>query len=64
MRTGQSWFDPTRTRVRSYEARVTPGSALLAEEEQAAPGLAKGPYVAETYPVSIEEDYIVVELPG
>ncbi len=64
VRTGQSWFDPARTRVRSYEARVTPGSALLAEEGQPPPGLARGPYVAETYPVSIEEEYIVVELPN
>ena len=27
-------------------------------------GLAKGPYVAETYPVSVEQQYIVVELGG
>ena len=27
-------------------------------------GLAKGPYVAETYPVSVEQEYIVVELRG
>lgn len=64
VRTGQSWFDPARTRVRSYEARVTRGSVLLADEQQPAPGLVQGPYVAETYAVSIEEEYIVVELPG
>ena len=27
-------------------------------------GLARGPYVAETYPVSVEQQYIVVELGG
>ena len=27
-------------------------------------GLAKGPYVAETYPVSVEQQYVVVELGG
>jgi nitrite reductase/ring-hydroxylating ferredoxin subunit len=27
-------------------------------------GLAKGPYVAESYPVSVEQEYIVVELGG
>ena len=27
-------------------------------------GLAKGPYVAETYPVSVEHEYVVVELGG
>ena len=64
VRTGQSWFDPARTRVRSYEASVTPGTTLVAESTQAATGLVQGPYVAETYPVSIEEDYIVVDIPG
>jgi 3-phenylpropionate/trans-cinnamate dioxygenase ferredoxin subunit len=24
--------------------------------------LVKGPYVAETFPVSVEEDYVVVEI--
>lgn len=64
VRTGQSWFDPARTRVRSYEASVTPGTALIAEAQAPEPGLVQGPYVAETYPVVIEEDYIVVEMPG
>jgi hypothetical protein len=26
--------------------------------------LVKGPYVAESFPVSIEEDYLVIELAG
>jgi hypothetical protein len=30
--------------------------------EPAAPGLAPGPYVAETYPVSVEAQYVVVEV--
>jgi nitrite reductase/ring-hydroxylating ferredoxin subunit len=64
VRTGLSWFDPVRTRVRSYEARVAPGTALIAEAEAPGPGLVQGPYVAETYQVSVEEDYILVEIPG
>jgi nitrite reductase/ring-hydroxylating ferredoxin subunit len=52
LRTGQSWFDPGRTRVRRYQVSVEP----------AASGLAPGPYVAETYPVSVEEQYVVVEI--
>lgn len=64
VRTGLSWFDPVRTRVRSYEARVTPGTALIAEAQTPGPGLVQGPYVAETYQVSVEEDYILVEIPG
>ncbi len=64
VRTGQSWFDPARTRVRSYEASVIPGTALPDQVNSPGLGLVQGPYVAETYPVSIEEDYIVVEMPG
>jgi nitrite reductase/ring-hydroxylating ferredoxin subunit len=57
VRTGQSWFDPKMLRVKSYPAAVVPGRALAPP----APGLVPGPYVAETYPVSIEQDYVVVE---
>jgi nitrite reductase/ring-hydroxylating ferredoxin subunit len=52
LRTGQSWFDPERTRVRSYPVSVEAGS----------PGLARGPYIAETYPVAIEAQYLIVEV--
>jgi nitrite reductase/ring-hydroxylating ferredoxin subunit len=62
VRTGQSWFDPTRLRVRSYEVSVAPGSALADDVAAPAPGLEKGPYVAETYPVSVEQQYIVIEV--
>src|SRR3954469_5626327 len=63
IRTGQSWFDPARIRVRQYEVTVAPSTAL-AERDAPAPGLEPGPYVAETYPVSVEQQYILVELPG
>ncbi len=71
MRTGQSWFDPARVRVRAYQARIASGASLVATDEapatttDAAPpaeGMVPGPYVAETYPVSVEHDYIVVDL--
>ena len=72
VRTGQSWFDPQRTRVRSYEvtveARCEAGTS--AAEDGGSEGalgegaLEKGPYVAETYPVSVERRYVVVELDG
>jgi nitrite reductase/ring-hydroxylating ferredoxin subunit len=51
IRTGQSWFDPERTRVKSYAVDVRPG-----------PGLIEGPYVAETYPASVQDAYVVIEL--
>jgi nitrite reductase/ring-hydroxylating ferredoxin subunit len=57
--TGQSWFDPSKTRVRKYAVEVREGRTL---EIDPASGLAKGPYVAESYPVSVEKDYVVVEV--
>jgi nitrite reductase/ring-hydroxylating ferredoxin subunit len=65
IRTGQSWFDPKQVRVRRYEVAVEPGAALKPAEPSTEPGmegLAKGPYMAETYPVSIEQQYVVVEI--
>jgi 3-phenylpropionate/trans-cinnamate dioxygenase ferredoxin subunit len=50
IRTGQSWCDPTRVRARRYAVAVEPGTRLVA-----------GPYVAETVPVTVEGDYVVVE---
>ena len=50
IRTGQSWCDPKSTRARQFEVKVESGETLV-----------KGPYVAETFPVSVEEDYLVVE---
>jgi 3-phenylpropionate/trans-cinnamate dioxygenase ferredoxin subunit len=63
IRTGQSWFDPTRVRVRSYDVTLEP---VAAGGDQAPPHLMeleKGPYVAETYPVAIEQHHVVVEIP-
>jgi 3-phenylpropionate/trans-cinnamate dioxygenase ferredoxin subunit len=54
MRTGQSWFDPERTRVRNYPVTVASGEALA--------GPQPGPYVAETFPVSVEQEYVLVDL--
>lgn len=51
IRTGQSWCDPNDTKVRAYPVTVEPGEALV-----------KGPFVAETFPVSVEQDYVVVEI--
>jgi 3-phenylpropionate/trans-cinnamate dioxygenase ferredoxin subunit len=62
IKTGQSWFDPAKTRVRRYEVMVEPGAVL---EDSGQTGLSqpiKGPYIAETYTVSIEQQYIVVEI--
>jgi nitrite reductase/ring-hydroxylating ferredoxin subunit len=59
VRTGQSWCDPRRLRVRSYQVSVEDGSVVAAP----ARGLVRGPYVVETYPVSVEGRYVVVDVP-
>jgi len=50
IRTGKSWCDPERVHARRYPARREPGAHLV-----------EGPYAAETFPVTIEKDYVVVE---
>ena len=51
IRTGQSWCHPDSVKARTYQVEVVAGEAL-----------AKGPFVAETVKVTIEQDYVVVEL--
>jgi 3-phenylpropionate/trans-cinnamate dioxygenase ferredoxin subunit len=51
MRTGQSYFDPVHTKTRAYPVIVTSGGEL-----------AEGPYVAETFPVTVDESYVLVEV--
>src|SRR5262245_11355494 len=51
IRTGQSWCDPNSVRARWFQVSVEPGAQLL-----------KGPYVAETFQVLVEEDYLVIDL--
>ncbi len=59
IRTGQSWFNPRRVRVRRYEVTVSEGEEVTHEDP---PDREKGPYVAETYPVSVDQRYLVVEV--
>ncbi len=58
VRTGQSWFDPARTRVRNYPVQVAEGKELAESQRPQ-----KGPYVAETYEVTVERQYVLVEIP-
>lgn len=64
IKTGQSWFDPSKTRVRSYETKIESGCSLvdLGGHSQGDDKLKKGPYVAETFSVSLDEDYVVLEV--
>lgn len=65
IRTGQSWYQAAKPRARRYPVHVEPGRSLLVtrEEELADSGYVKGPFVAETYPVALDEAYVVVEIP-
>jgi nitrite reductase/ring-hydroxylating ferredoxin subunit len=58
MRNGQSWFDPKRFKIRSYPVAIESGEEVAKELED---GLAKGPYVAETFPVHVEDSYVIIE---
>lgn len=51
LRTGKSRCEPDRTKVRSYDLKVETGGAL-----------AEGPLQAETFPVSIEKQYVVLDV--
>jgi len=51
IRTGKSWCDPRSVRVRNFPVTVEPGARLV-----------EGPYVAETFTVSVEDQYVVVEM--
>ena len=50
IRTGQSWCDPNSVKARPFAVTVESGENLV-----------KGPYVAETFPVSVEEDYLIID---
>jgi 3-phenylpropionate/trans-cinnamate dioxygenase ferredoxin subunit len=51
IRTGQSWCDPKSMKARNFKVQVEPGTELV-----------KGPYVAETFAVTVEDDYLVIDL--
>ena len=51
IRTGQSWCEPATVAARRLEVTVEPGASLI-----------KGPYVAETFSVAVEDEYLVVEI--
>ena len=55
IKTGQSWFDPARVRVRPYPVSVESDNIDLS-------GYQPGPFEAETFPTSIEKQFIVVDL--
>jgi 3-phenylpropionate/trans-cinnamate dioxygenase ferredoxin subunit len=59
IKTGQSWFDPRRLRVRRYDVSVVRG----APEDCVDPagGRQPGPHIAEGYDVEVEGEYVVID---
>ena len=51
IRTGQSFCDPKSTKVRRYDVELSHGDEL-----------AKGPFVAESFEVQRDADYLVIDL--
>ncbi len=51
VRTGQSYCDPNKIRTKSFPIEIEPGTQVV-----------KGPYVAETVAVTVEDDYLIVEV--
>ena len=57
IKTGHSWFDPMKMRVRSYDVQITSlTEANAAADAEEGLEIQPGPYQAETYPVSIAPD--------
>jgi len=52
VRTGRSYCDPRRLRLMQFPIAIEPGASVV-----------EGPYVAKTFPVTIEDDYIVLDVP-
>ena len=52
VRTGRSYCDPRRMRLMQFPVAVEAGANVV-----------EGPYKAETFAVSIEDDYIVLDVP-
>ena len=50
IKTGQSWCEPGRIKTVAYTVGTATGQELV-----------EGPYVAETVPVSVEQEYVVIE---
>jgi 3-phenylpropionate/trans-cinnamate dioxygenase ferredoxin subunit len=51
LRTGRSRCDPEQVHARAFAVGVAPGSEVMERE-----------LVAETFPVSVQDDYVIVEV--
>jgi nitrite reductase/ring-hydroxylating ferredoxin subunit len=54
LETGQSWYDPKHGgKARAYAIGLESGRELI-----------EGPYLAETIPISVEGEYVVIDIGG
>jgi nitrite reductase/ring-hydroxylating ferredoxin subunit len=53
LETGESWFDPRNNRVKAYPVSVESGDELV-----------RGPYTAETFPIEVQGDHVVLDMTG
>jgi 3-phenylpropionate/trans-cinnamate dioxygenase ferredoxin subunit len=58
---GQSFLGGAMAGVRSYGAGVAPGATLLESATARPSPRVPGPYVAETFDVKVEDEYVVLE---
>jgi 3-phenylpropionate/trans-cinnamate dioxygenase ferredoxin subunit len=70
LHTGRSFFDPARFKARPFPVEVEGGEEIRAHLDGAAcpptdsEEPVEGPYRAPLLPVAIEDDYVVVTIPG
>lgn len=63
VKTGQSWFDPAKTKTKSYVTTVESGRELAeSDAELASAGFEPGPYKTEMFEVEVEDDFVVVHI--
>lgn len=61
LRTGESWFDPAKMRVRSYDVSLSEGDEPAAGDS-AAGSLVRGPYEVETYRARTDRRLVVIDV--
>jgi nitrite reductase/ring-hydroxylating ferredoxin subunit len=61
LESGQSFMGSGSPGARSYAVGVQSGGTIVAELEAAGDNRIPGPYVAETFDVFVEDDYVVLQ---
>jgi nitrite reductase/ring-hydroxylating ferredoxin subunit len=63
LKTGRSWFDPSRIRAKTFETSLASSCPQPAVPESAGgPPEPGSTFLAETYPVTVDDSYVQVEI--